>query len=65
MRTFFGVILALLAVTTGGCSLLFSNMIYNFDDFVTIWGLGGIPAVICGYSAWRLLRRAKPEEGPK
>ena len=71
MRIFFGVILILLAVLTGGCSLLFSTWVFGDlagDGSVMVLWLGGV--LIAAASIWgavALLRRpaapspARPE----
>lgn len=65
MRGFFGVVCALLALATGGCSLAFSPMIGNSGDLLIVWSLGGIPALFFGFLAWRLLKTQAPEETGK
>ncbi len=56
MKAFFGFVCILLALMTGGCSLAFSGTINGFDDFILVWGLGGIPALIFALLALRILR---------
>ena len=53
MRTFFGVILVLLAILSGGCSLAFSTIVFSNlsgDAGVLMIWLGGI--LIAALSIW-------------
>ncbi len=69
MRTFAAIILILLAVMTGGCSLLFSpyGLQDVFDGFAggmgVIWLIGVGITVLLGLGAKRLLRRPPPPGG--
>lgn len=58
MRSFFGVVCALLALLCGGCSLAFlgSGTATNLADGVLILALGGGPALVFGVFAWVLLK---------
>lgn len=59
MRTFFAVILILLAVLTGGCSLMFFPMISaaGGGNILPIWSVGVAITVICIFAAISLLRK--------
>ncbi len=64
MRTFFGIVLLLVAILSGGCSLLFSTWVLgdlSGDAGVLMIWLGGI--LIAALSIWGaivLLRRPDP-----
>lgn len=59
MRTFFGVVFALLALFCGGCSVLFIPMFRasNLGDVIAFLAIGFVPALVFGVIAARLLRR--------
>lgn len=53
MRTFFGIVLLLVAILSGGCSLVFTTTVFQdlggSSDVVIIWVLG---LLMCGLSLW-------------
>jgi hypothetical protein len=67
MRTFFGVVFALLALLCGGCSVLFLANFGspNIGETLSLIALGGVPALIFGLISWLLLRKKpQPEHKP-
>lgn len=59
MRTFFGVVFALLTLLCGGCSVAFIGSMGRFDSegLGMVLTIGGVPALIFGLISWALLRQ--------
>ncbi len=65
MRDFFGVLLILLAVLTGGCSLLATPFIFTYPAGVVFWILGLAIAWASAKGAMSQFRPDRREPGRK